>query len=322
MKGIATVAVGCAVLGLAPISAHAQSYPARPVRIVMPFTAGGATDLLARVLGQKLTERWGQQVIVDNKPGAGTIVASEYTAKAPPDGYTLLFVTTAFAINPGLYRKLPYDTLADFAPVILISSSANALVAHPSLPANSVRELIRLAKARPGELAYASAGSGTAAHVSVELLQTMAGIKLEHIPYKGIPQASVDVFSGQVPLMITALPNGLPFVRGGKIKALGVTTAKRASIAPDIPTIAEGGVPGYDAGTWQGIVTAAGVPRELVNRLYAEIAAILQMPDVKEKLAADGSELIAAPPDRFAAHLRSEITKWGKVVRESGAKAD
>lgn len=299
----------------------AQTYPSRPVRIVMPFTAGGSTDLLARVLAQKLTERWGQQTIVENRPGAATIVASEFVAKAPPDGHTLLFVTTAFAINPGLYPKLPYDTLKDFAPVILISTSANTLVAHPALPVSGMGDLIRLAKARPGALAYATAGSGTAAHVSVELLQAMAGIRLEHIPYKGIPQASVDVMSGQVPLMITSLPNALPYVRSGKLKALGITTRTRAAIAPEIPAIAES-VPGYDAATWQGIVTGAGVPRPIVDRLYAEIAAIVQMPDVREKLAAEGSEFVGAPPDRFSAQLRAEIAKWDKVIKASGARPD
>jgi tripartite-type tricarboxylate transporter receptor subunit TctC len=310
---------GAATLGG---NAAAQNFPTKPIRIVMPFTPGGSTDLLARVIAQKMTEKWGPQNIVDNKPGAATIVATEFMAKSPPDGYTMLFVTTAFAINPSLYKKLPYDTVRDFAPVVLMTSAANVLVAHPALPANSVRELIKIAKTRPGELTYASAGSGTAAHVSIELLQTMAGIKLEHVPYKGIPQASVDVMSGQVSMLITSLPNALPYMKMGKMKALGLTTAKRSAIAPAIPTIAESGVPGYEASGWQGMITVAGTPRDIINKLNAEIVAILQMPDVREKLAADGSEFIGSSPEQFAAHLKSEISKWAKVVQDSGAKVD
>ena len=305
------------------LSSHslAQNYPTRTIRLIVPFTAGGASDVQARIIGQKLTERWGQQVVIDNRPGATTVLATEITSRAPPDGYTILFVTTAFAISPAM-RKVPYDISRDFAPVILLSSSPNMLVAHPSVPASNARDLIRLAKSKPGELNYASAGAGTAAHVSVELFQIMSGTKLTHIPYKGISQAFVDLMCGQVSLLITSPVAALPFVRQGKIKAIAVTSTKRSSAAPDVRTVAETGLPGYEASGWQGLIAPGGTPRDVVMKLYTEINSVLQLADVKEKLAGDGSEYVGGTPDAFAAHVKIEAAKWAKVVKISGATAD
>ena len=308
------------VLGLAA-PAIAQNYPTRTVRLIVPFTPGGGADIQGRALAQKLTERFGQQVIVDNRPGGGTVLATELTAKAPPDGYTILFVTTTFAINASL-RKVPYDIIRDFAPVIHLTSQPNMLVAHPSLPANNPRELIRLAKERPGALTYGSAGAGTAAHVSMELMQMMSGAKLTHVPYKGASQGLLDLMSGEVALFITPPASLLPHIRQGKIKPIAVTTAKRSKSAPSVPTIAEGGLPGYEASAWQGLVAPAGVPRDIIARLNREIDGILRLADVRERIEADGADPVGGSPEAFAAHIRSEHAKWAKVVKVSGAKVD
>ncbi|MGZ9060138.1 MAG: tripartite tricarboxylate transporter substrate binding protein [Burkholderiaceae bacterium] len=299
----------------------AQNYPTRTVRIIVPFTPGGGADIQGRALAQKLTERFGQQVIVDNRPGAATVLATELTAKASADGYTILFVTTTFAINASL-RKVPYDIIKDFTPVIHLTAQPNMLAAHPSLPANHPRELIRLARERPGALTYGSAGSGTAAHVSMELMQMMSGAKLTHVPYKGASQGIVDLMSGQIALFVTPPASLLPHIKSGKIKPIAVTTAKRAAAAPNVPTIAEGGLPGYEATAWQGLVAPVGVPNEIVARLNREINGILQLADVRERIAADGAEPVGGSPDAFAAHIRKEHAKWAKVVKASGAKVD
>ena len=320
----ARISVAAGVLLFAPwiaSTAQAQAYPAKAVRIIVPFTAGGASDVQTRTIGQKLTERWGQQVIADNRPGGTTVLATELAAKARPDGYTLLFVTTAFAINPSL-RKVPYDITKDFDPIILLATAPNMLVAHPALPANSVRDLIRLAKARPGEINYASAGSGTAAHVSMELLQIMGGIKLTHVPYKGVSQAFVDVMSGQVPLIITSPIAALPFVRQGKLKAISVSTLKRSPAAPEVPTVAESGIPGYEASGWQGIVAPVGVPEAIVQKLHDDIDAVLRLPEINKRFSDDGSEYSGAGPAAFRAHISREFSKWHKVVEASGARVD
>ncbi|HEV7800582.1 MAG TPA: tripartite tricarboxylate transporter substrate binding protein [Burkholderiales bacterium] len=302
-------------------STYAQTYPTRTIRFIVPFSAGGGADIQTRMLAHKLTERLGQQVIADNRPGGTTVLATELTARAPADGYTLLFVTTTFAINPSL-RKVPYDIVRDFAPVIQLNSAPNMLVAHPSVPANNARELIRLAKAQPGALNYASAGAGTAAHVSMELMQIMSGTKLTHVPYKGSSQGLIDVMSGEISLLITTATSLLPYIRDGKIKAIAVTSAKRSRAAPSVPTIAEGGLPGYDASGWQGVVAPAGTPREVVAKLNREINGILKMPDVNERMAAEGSEPVGGTPEAFATHIKSEQAKWQKVVKASGAKVD
>jgi tripartite-type tricarboxylate transporter receptor subunit TctC len=313
--------IPCAAALLVGVPATAQNYPTRAVRIIVPFTPGGGADIQARALGQKLTERLGQQVLVDNRPGGGTVLATELTAKAPADGYTILFVTTTFAINASL-RKVPYDIVKDFAPVIHLTVQPNMLAAHPSLPANHPRELIRLAKERPGALTYGSAGSGTAAHVSMELMQMMSGAKLTHVPYKGAAQGLVDLMSGEIALFVTPPASLLPHIRQGKIKAIAVTTAKRARAAPGVPSIAEGGLPGYDASAWQGLVAPAGVPQEIVSRLNREINSILGLADVRERIEAEGAEPVGGTPEAFGAHIVKEHAKWSKVVKFSGAKVD
>jgi tripartite-type tricarboxylate transporter receptor subunit TctC len=301
--------------------ALAQNYPTRPVRIIIPFTPGGGSDIQGRALAQRLTERLGQQVIVDNRPGAGTVLATELVSKAPADGYTVLFVTTTFAINPSL-RKVPYDILKDFAPLVYLTAQPNMIAAHPSLPANHPRDLLKIAKERPNALTYGTAGAGTAAHVSMELMQMMSGAKLTHVPYKGGAQGIVDLMSGQIALFVTPPASLLGPIKQGKLKPIAVTTAKRAAAAPNVPTVAEGGIPGYEATAWQGLVVPAGVPREIVGRLNKEINAIIQLPDVRERIEADGAEPMGGPPEAFGEHIRREHAKWSKVVKVSGAKVD
>lgn len=299
----------------------AQNYPTRPVRIIIPFTPGGGSDIQGRALAQRLTERLGQQVIVENRPGAGTVLATEFASKAPADGYTVLFVTTTFAINPSL-RKVPYDILKDFSPLIYLTAQPNMIAAHPSLPANHPRDLLRIAKERPNALTYGTAGAGTAAHVSMELMQMMSGAKLTHVPYKGGAQGIVDLMSGQIALFVTPPASLLGHIKQGKLKPIAVTTAKRAAAAPNVPTVAEGGIPGYEATAWQGLVVPAGVPREIVGRLNKEINAIIQLPDVRERIEADGAEPMGGSPEAFGEHIRREYAKWSKVVKVSGAKVD
>jgi tripartite-type tricarboxylate transporter receptor subunit TctC len=308
------------LLALAVDHAFAQgtAYPAKPVRIVVPSSPGGGTDILARLLAQKLTENLGQQFVVENRPGAGQIIGIEAVARSAPDGYTLLMAASAIVINEVLYKKPPYDTLRDFAPITLGASLPNILVVHPALPAKSVRELIALAKARPGMLNYSSAGSGTSPHLSMELFRIMSGITLTHIPYKGTGPATVDLVAGQVQLSMPNVLTALPQIKGGKLRALGVTSAKRASGLPDIPAIAEAGVPGYEAIQWYGLLAPAGTSRDVVNKLQSETAKILVLQEVKERLAADGADAVGNRPQEFAAYIKAEIDKWSKVVKAGG----
>jgi tripartite-type tricarboxylate transporter receptor subunit TctC len=303
--------------------APAQTYPDKPIRLVVPFPAGGTTDILARAVGQKLGEHLGQQVVVDNKPGAGGNIGSDIVAKSAPDGYTLVMGTVGtHAINASLYKKMPYDHIKDFVPVSLVALVPNILVVHPSVPANSVKELIAYAKANPGKLNFASSGNGTSIHLSGELFKTTAGVEMTHVPYKGSAPAVTDLLGGQVQLMFDNMPSALPHVKAGKLKALGVTTAKRFPAAPDIPTIAEAGVPGYEASSWFGVLAPAGTPKEIVNKLSSEIAKILQTPEIKERLLSQGAEPVGNTPDQFAAFIKAETAKWAKVVKESGATVD
>ena len=299
----------------------AATYPDKPIRIIVAYTPAGATDILARAVGQKMTEAWGQSVIVENRPGANGNIGTEVAAKATPDGYTLLMVTAGtHGVNPGLYRKLPWDAVRDFAPVSLVAMVPNIMVVNPSLPVKSVNEFIAYAKANPGKLSYGSPGLGSTAHMSVELFKTMTGTDMLRVPYKGSAGVMQDVIAGQIAVTIDNMPVYLPQVKAGKLRALAVSPAKRSPAVPDLPTIAEAGVPGYDATAWFGLVAPAGVPRPIVAKLAAETQRILRLPDVAERLSGLGAEPVGNTPEQFAAFIKAEIAKWKKVIHD--AKVD
>ena len=305
------------------VTTAAQEYPVKTIRYIVPFAAGGMTDILGRVVGQKLTEAWGQQVIVDNRPGAAGGVGAAIAAKAPPDGYTLLGGTiSSHAINVSLYSSLPYDPLRDFAPITLYVSLPNMLVVHPSLPVKSVKDVIALAKAKPKQLTYASAGSGTSQHLSGELFSMMSKVELTHVPYKGSAPGLADLVGGQVLMFFDNITTSLPLAKAGKIRAIAVTTAKRSSVHPELPTIAESGLPGYDVSSWQGVFAPAATPRPIISRLNAEIVRILAMPDVRERLTGLGADPVGNTPEQFAAYVKAEIAKWAAVVKQTGARVD
>ena len=314
---VACTATAGSALGQAP------AYPAKPIRLVVPFPPGGATDILARDVAQKLTEAWGQSVVVDNRPGAGGNIGAELVAKAAPDGYTLLMGTVGtHAINASLYAKMPYDHIKDFAPVILVAGVPNVLVVNPALPVNSVAELIAYAKANPGKLNFASSGNGTSIHLSGELFKVMAGVQMTHVPYKGSAPAVQDLISGQVQLMFDNLPPSLPQIKAGKLRALAVTSTTRAPALPDVPTMAEAGLPGFEASSWFGVLAPAGTPPAIVAKLNAEIAKWLATPEAKERLSKQGANAAGGSPEDFVKHIAAETTKWAKVVKDSGAKID
>ena len=302
--------------------AQSQPYPARPIRLVVSFAAGGGVDLVARLLGQKLAEAWNQQVVIDNRPGAGGNVSAELVAKSPADGYTLYMSSASVVVNASLYKSLPYDPLRDFAPVTLLVRAHNVLVAHPSLPAKNVRELIALAKKAPGQINYASTGSGSSGHLAMELFRSMAGIELTHVPYKVIGQATADLLSGQVSLWFPTMPGVLQHIKGGRMIALGVSGSRRAAALPAVPTIAESGVAGYEASTWYPLLAPAGTPQAVIDKLNAQMIVILAGAELREKLGAQGIEAIGSTPAQLAAHLKNEMAKWEKVVRLSGARVD
>jgi tripartite-type tricarboxylate transporter receptor subunit TctC len=313
-----------ALAAFASLALAQAPYPSRPIRIVVPFPAGGTTDILARAVAVKLTETTGQPAVVDNRPGAGGNIGAELVAKSAPDGYTFLMGTVGtHAINPSLYAKMPYDHVKDFAPVILVAGVPNVLVINPSLPVNSVQELIAYIKANPGKVNFASSGSGTSIHLSGELFKTMTGTQITHVPYKGSAPALQDLVGGQVQIMFDNLPSSLALIKGGKLKALAVTSLERSSALPDVPTVAESGLPGFEASSWFGLLAPAGTPKEAIAKINGEVAKWLATPEAKEKLASQGA--IAASgltPDDFAKHIATETTKWNKVVKESGAKVD
>jgi tripartite-type tricarboxylate transporter receptor subunit TctC len=312
----------CAALAAVFSPAQAQQYPTKPVRLVVPAAPGGGTDITARIIAPKLSEQLGQQVVVENRAGAGTMIGSEAVARAAPDGYTLLMGISTLAINPAMYKKVPYDALKDFAPISQVVSLPNVLVTHPSLPAKTVKELVAFARARPGQLNYASAGVGTNPHLSMELFLAMTGLKMTHVPYKGAGPGLVDTVAGHVSVMTPSIISGLPHVRGGRLRALGVTSAKRAGGVPDIPTIAEAGVPGYDAVQWFGVLAPTATPRAIVVRLHGEIVRVLQAADVKGRLSGDGADPVGSSPEEFAAFLRAETAKWAKVVKDAGIQPE
>jgi len=306
-----------------PMSAEAQSWPQKPIRLVVPFPAGGPADVAARMLAQKMNEDWGQPVIVDNRPGAGGNIGADFVAKSPPDGYTIVMgAVSTHAINVTLYSKLPYDPIKDFAPITLITSVPNVLVVHPSVPARNVKELIALAKARPGALNFASGSTGSAGHLAGELFKAMAHVDMVHIPYKGAAPAVVDLMAGQVSLMFDNLASALPNIRAGRVRALAVTTLRRSPMLPELPTISEAGLRGFDVATWFGVLAPAGTPPEIVTKLNAEIVRILRTPEMKERLATLGAEPVGNKPEEFAAFIKAEIPKYARVIKASGARAD
>jgi len=306
-----------------PVVVAADSYPAKPIRFVVAFPPGGGTDIIARSIAQKLAERLAQHVVVDNRPGAGGNIGTDIVAKSAPDGYTILMGSAGpLAINASLFAKMSFDPIKDLAPVTLAASTPNVLVVHPSLPARTVKELIALARSRPGEINFASSGHGTPAHLAGELFDSMTGVKLVHVPYKGAAPALADLLGGQVQLMFSTMPPALPHVKDGKLRALAVTSRKRSPAAPELPTIDEAALPGFEAITWHGVVAPAGTPAAIIARLNREIVAILHLPEVVERLSGQGTEALGSTPEEFASYIKSESVKWAKVVRESGAKAE
>lgn len=300
-----------------------QGYPEKPIRFVVPFTPGSGVDIVARLLGQKLGESWKQSVVVDNRSGAGGTIGTEIVARAVPDGYTILMGNLAtHGINPNLYRKLPYDAIRDFAPVTQVADVTNVLVVHPSLPVKSMQELIALARSRPGSINYGSGGAGSGAHLAAELFKSTAGVNMVHVPYKGVGLAMNDLLGGQIQLMFSNLLSSLPHVKAGKLRALAVTTAKRSSAAPDLPTIAEAGLRGYEAANWFGVLAPAATPKQVVAKLNGDIVKVLQMPDVRNRLSSQGADPVGSTPQQFAAYIKAEIARWKTVIRNAGIKAD
>jgi len=316
-------ALSFAVLAGVCANAAAQEYPVKAIRFIAPNLPGGPTDILARLIGQKLAESFGQPVVIENRAGAGGNIGTEAAAKSPPDGYTLVTGNNAtFGANVSLYKNLGFDPIKDFAPLVLVATQPNILVVHPSLPVTSVRQLIVLAKARPGELNYAGSGMGAVAHLAAELFKSMAGVNIVHIPYKSAAPALIDVIAGQNQLMFATSLSVQPHIRSGKLRALAVTTAKRSRLMPELPTIAEAGVPGFEAMTWHGVLTTGGTPPAIVNKLSAEINRILQLPDVRERLGSLGAEIVGGTPKEFAAHIQREIPKWAKVIKDAGVRLE
>ncbi|HEV7616517.1 MAG TPA: tripartite tricarboxylate transporter substrate binding protein [Burkholderiaceae bacterium] len=317
---IATIAASAAIS--AGAQSAAQNFPSKPIHIVVTFTSGGAPDIIARLLGERMTADWGQPVIIENKPGAGGNIGADFVAKSAPDGYTVVVGTVGtHSINGALYSKMPYDMVKDFTPVTLLATTPNMLVVHNDVPAKTLKEFIDLGK-KEGKMSFASSGSGTSIHVSGELFKTMTGIDMTHIPYKGRATAIPDLLGGRVTMMFDNMPSSLPLVREGKLRALGVTSLKRAAAAPEIPTIAESGLPGFEAVSWFALFAPAGTPAPIVDKLQAEVSKILKSGDISRRLIDIGLEPVGSTADELAAYQRSEITKWAKVVKDSGARAE
>ncbi|HET6265048.1 MAG TPA: tripartite tricarboxylate transporter substrate binding protein [Usitatibacter sp.] len=319
----AVIGAASALIGVPGVASAQQTYPSKPIRFVVPYPAGGPLDTVARLLGQRVSESVKQPVIVDNKPGAGGNIGADAVAKSAPDGYTILMGAVAtHAINPTLYASMPYDAARDFAPVTQVASTPNVLVVNPSVPAANVREFIAYGRANPGKLNFGSGSTGSAGHLAGELFKTMAGIDMTHVPYKGAAPAMNDLVGGQIHLMFDNLASSLAQVRAGRIRALAVTTSRRSALAPDLPTVIESGLPGFDISTWFGIFVPAGTPRDVVDRLHGEFTRALAQPDVREKMLNLGAEPVGNRPEEFAAFIRGEAEKYAQVIRASGAKAD
>jgi len=320
---IATKLALTMMLGMATLNAHAQTYPAKPVRFIVPFPPGGPTDIMGRLAAQRLTEAWGVQVIADNRAGAGGNIGSELCAKSPPDGYTICMMTVAQSISPSIYPKLGFDPLKDFAPVTLMATLPSLLMVHPSLPVKNVKELVALAKAKPATLTYASTGNGTSPHMLMEMFKWMAGgINLVHVPYKGASPAMIDQISGQIDVAFSTAIAALPFVQQGKVRAIAVSTKDRFAPLPDLPTVEQGGIKGYDGSSWQGVVMPANTPRDMIAKANAELVKMLKSPDMKEKILLQGGIAIGNSPDEFAAYMKSEIDKWAKVAKAAKVRVE
>ena len=321
MKNILKLSLSILVLIFAA-TANAQPFPTKPIKIIVPFPAGGTVDFFARVISTKLSEALGQSVLVENRAGAGGNIAAEAVAKAAPDGYTLLMGSEIIAINTSLYSKIGYDPVKDLAPITLVGTVPNILIVHPSLPVNSVNDLIALAKKTPGKISFASTGQGTSTHLSSELFKLMANVDMLHVPYKGGPPAIADLISGQVNMMFINMPTGIAHVRSGKAKIIAVSSIKRVPQLPDVPTVDQAGVKGFETSAWSGLYAPAGTPVDIINRLNAEVVKILKQPSVKDQLMAQGAEPVGDTPEEFSRFTLAEISKWAKIIKISGAKVD
>ena len=310
------------LFALCGAAAHAQTYPSKAVRFIIPFPPGGPTDLMGRLAAERLSRAWGVQVIADNRPGAGGNIGTELCVKSPPDGYTLCMMTAAQGSSPAVYRKLPFHPLKDLAPVTLMANLPSMLTVHPAIPAKTVKELVALAKARPGELSYASTGNGTSPHMLMEMFKAMTGIDAVHVPYKGQAPAAVDQISGQVQLAFNTAVTILPHVQSGKLRGIAISTRERFPPMPDLPTVEEGGVKGFEGSSWQAVVVPAGTPRDIVAKIYQELAAMLKAPDTREKFLAQGALASGIPPEEFSAFLKREIEKWTRVARTARIQLD
>ena len=312
----------CLVLALFSTGAYAQTYPTKPIRWIVGYTPGGTADMLARAVGQNLTQAWGQQVVVENRPGGGTNIGTDVAAKSAPDGYTLFMPTVANAINPTLYPKLPFDILRDFIHITNFAKVPGIVVVHPSVPAKNVQELIAVARRNPNQLRHGSTGIGSPHHLAGEIFKSMSGVKMIHVPYRGASPAITDVIAGHIEVYFGAMVSTLPHVKSGRLRALGVTTLKRVAAVPDIPTISEQGLKGFETGSWFGVSVPTGTSRDIVNKLHAETTRIIKLPEIRDRMSAEGADFVGDTPEQFTAFIRSEIDKWGKAVKASGAKPE
>ena len=314
LLGIALLATG---------AVYAQSgYPNRPLRMVVPSSAGGGSDMAARIVAPRLSERLGQPVVIENRPGAGSVIGTDAVAKAAPDGYTVLMAISTLATNPVMYRKMPYDTLRDFAPVTQVAALPNILIVHPSMPVKSAREFVAFIRARQGQINFGSSGTGTNPHLAMALFRSLLKLDMTHVPYKGSAPAIIDIIAGHFPVMMTTIITGVPHVRSGRVRGLGVTGARRSNAAPDLPTIAESVLPGYEAVQWYGVVAPGKTPPEVITRLHTDLAHVLQLYDIKEKFSKDGADTVGNTPDEFARFIRAELDKWRKAGSDAGIKPE